>query len=292
MAKNWDVIGHQNITKYLDNCLERNRLVNTYLFYGNKHLGKTTVANKFAEKLLNNDGKVSTDLFELKLEDDSKVITIEQVRDWQRWLSLKSFSGGYKVGIIHEMETLNRQSANALLKTIEEPSLNTIIILISSAWQELLPTIVSRAQKIHFLTVPNKELKEELSNKEVSQDKMDKIIDFSLGKPGLALKFIEDSEFFDEYLKLDEEIGKVTELRLAQRIKFIENYLTGKTLQDNNILTNNILKHLEFNLRKRLLNQLDDIKLFNALTKLEDSKKLLKYNIKPQLVLENLFINI
>ncbi len=292
MTTKWDVIGHQNIIKYLDNCLKGNRLVNTYLFYGNQHLGKTKVALRFAKEILQSEVVNNPDLFELKLEAGSKDITIDEVRDWQRWLSLKSFSGGYKVGIIHNLEALNRQSANALLKTIEEPSAKTILILISSAWEQLLPTIISRSQKIHFLIVPNKELKNGLKDRLADNQKLDQIINFSLGKPGLALSLIEDNEFYNEYVELNKGIDNLTKSNLATRFKYIEDYLNGKTLQENNVLASNLLRHLEFNLRNKLLNELDDIKTLEVLIKLQETKSYLKYNIKPQLILENLFINI
>ena len=142
MEQNWGVIGHQNIVKYLENSLIKNRLTGTYLFYGIANLGKTTVAETFADKILSIRGKSTTEFYPLKCLPDKKDISIEQVREWRRSLFLKSFDDQYKVGIIYDADRLNNQSANALLKTIEEPTVNTVIIIVSSRWHSLLGTIL------------------------------------------------------------------------------------------------------------------------------------------------------
>ena len=178
IKENWGIIGHQNIINFLENSLARNKLAHAYLFYGLNHLGKTTVALKFAQKLLGESIGINPDLFELQLLEDHKEIKIDQVREWRHFLCLKTYAGHYKVGIIHQAEYLNEESANALLKTIEEPSSKTIIILITSAWQQLLPTIISRSQKIHFLPVPSKLIEQALKGKIASQKESKEILAF------------------------------------------------------------------------------------------------------------------
>ncbi len=300
MTPNWGIIGHQNIVSYLQNCLQKNRLVHAYLFYGVRHLGKTTITLKFAEELLSKSSGPHLDLFELKLEEGKKDIGIDQVRDWQHWLTLKSFGKGYKVGIIHQVENLNIQSANALLKTIEEPTAKTVLILITSAWEQLLPTIISRSQKIHFLPVKTKEIEKAVSYQISDKKKVRDIVSFSLGRPGLALRFCEDQEFFKEYSQLHQKVSDLLGLHLAQRFEFLGMFLNGKDLRENIIKAQIFLQHLEFILRNRLLakykltNQqsIEPKVLVSQLDLLSKTKLILKNNVQPRLALENLLINI
>ena len=300
MEPNWGIIGHQNIINYLENCLKRNRLVHAYLFYGIRHLGKTTVALKFAESLLSKQKGSHPDLFELKLDEDKKDISIEQVRDWQHWLTLKSFGDGYKVGIIHQAENLNIQSANALLKTIEEPTARTVLILITSNWAKLLPTIISRSQKIHFLPVFNKEIEKKISSKISDKKKLNQVVNFSLGRPGLAIKFSQDQDYFEEYLQFHQKTEALWQATLAERFDFLEKFLKGKNLSENANLAKKFLWHLEFIARNKLLEKYgtseagdnDSKNLVTILNLLNTTKQLIKKNVQPRLALENLLINL
>src|SRR6185503_11083995 len=80
--------------------------------------------------------------------EDSKQLRIEQVRELAEELSLTSHQGGYKVGILSPADSLNRFAANALLKTLEEPPPQTLLILVASQPSRLPPTILSRCQKL------------------------------------------------------------------------------------------------------------------------------------------------
>jgi DNA polymerase-3 subunit delta' len=80
--------------------------------------------------------------------EDSRQIRIEQVRDLTAELALTSHAGGYKVAILSPADALNRFAANALLKTLEEPSPRTLLVLVASQPSRLPPTILSRCQRL------------------------------------------------------------------------------------------------------------------------------------------------
>ena len=82
--------------------------------------------------------------------EDSKLIKIEQIRDLNGWLVQTSQQGGEKVVVIYPAEKMNNQSANALLKSLEEPTPNTLFVLVSDQPSRLLPTIRSRCQSFQF----------------------------------------------------------------------------------------------------------------------------------------------
>ena len=89
------------------------------------------------------------DLIKLQLLEESRQIRIEQVRELAADLTLTSHQGGYKVAIISPADALNRAAANALLKTLEEPTPRTLLILVATQPSRLPATLLSRCQRIH-----------------------------------------------------------------------------------------------------------------------------------------------
>ncbi len=95
----------------------------------------------------------------------SGIIKIDAVRDIQQRLYYRAARGGKKVCIVDGAEKMNREAANAFLKTLEEPPKDSIIILIVSDGAMLLPTIVSRCQRINFSPLPKHIIVEILKQK-------------------------------------------------------------------------------------------------------------------------------
>jgi DNA polymerase-3 subunit delta' len=88
------------------------------------------------------------DVLQLRPLEESRQIRIEQVRELSQELALTSHQGGYKVGVVSPADLLNRFAANALLKTLEEPSPRTVLILVATQPSRLPATILSRCQRI------------------------------------------------------------------------------------------------------------------------------------------------
>ena len=88
------------------------------------------------------------DVHAVRLEEDAQQIKIDQVRELIESLTLKSYRGGYKVGTIEGAEALNANSANAFLKTLEEPSSDTMLIMIARPNHRLPATIASRCLRL------------------------------------------------------------------------------------------------------------------------------------------------
>jgi DNA polymerase III subunit delta' len=84
----------------------------------------------------------------VRLEDDAQQIKVDQVRELIDSLITKSYRGGYKVGVIEGAESLNANGANAFLKTLEEPSADTILIMIARPNHRLPATIASRCLRL------------------------------------------------------------------------------------------------------------------------------------------------
>jgi DNA polymerase-3 subunit delta' len=88
------------------------------------------------------------DALRVRIEEDAKQIKVEQVRALIEALTLKSYRGGYKVGLIEGAELLNANGANAFLKTLEEPTQNTLLILTANPNHRLPATVASRCLRI------------------------------------------------------------------------------------------------------------------------------------------------
>jgi len=109
--------------------------------------GGEWLANWTARLLLGTDKDQHPDWISVRPIDDSRQIRIEQIRELGQELSLTSHQGGYKVGVISPADVLNRFAANALLKTLEEPSARTVLILVVTQPSRLPATILSRCQR-------------------------------------------------------------------------------------------------------------------------------------------------
>jgi DNA polymerase-3 subunit delta' len=144
---------------------------------------------------------------------------------------MRPYSANFKAVIINEAHLMNQEAQGALLKTLEEPKGNTIIILISSSPEHLLPTILSRVEMIKFYPVNKAEMKSFLKGKGVPEQKIAEISNLSYGKPGTAYDFVSDSEKLKNiYLKI-EELEKISGSDTAVRFQYAKDIC-----EDNNNL--------------------------------------------------------
>lgn len=173
-----DILGHEKELRIISEAQRSGRLAHSYLFAGPEGIGKRKTAFELARALncasASNDAcgectsclraasGTHTNIVEVTptvkdkdelVPDPSGVIRIEQIRDVLSLLRYKA-EGGRKVVIVDAAERLMPQAANAFLKTLEEPPAGSVIILVSSRPADLLPTIISRCQRIAFRPLP------------------------------------------------------------------------------------------------------------------------------------------
>jgi DNA polymerase-3 subunit delta' len=124
----------------------------------------------------------------VRIEEDAKQIKVEQVRDLIEALALKSYRGGYKVGAIEGAEALNANGANAFLKTLEEPTQNTLLIMVAKPANRLPATIASRCLRVS-LQAPSREAAIDwlTANSPTAQD-WESLLALCGGAPLLALE--------------------------------------------------------------------------------------------------------
>lgn len=169
-----NVVGHDPRMEILREARRRDRIAHAFLFEGPEGVGKHTAGQGFASALLCSQpiegdacgrcgacAKVAIeshpDLHRV-LANEKNNILLEAVRAVEQVIHLRAMEGGRKVVLIDGAERMKAPVQNALLKTLEEPPAATHLILISARPRALLPTIVSRCQRLGFGPLPPKEV--------------------------------------------------------------------------------------------------------------------------------------
>lgn len=169
-----EIIGQDHCIDILKHTLLTGRVGSAYLFSGIEGCGKGLTARAFIASIFCASGtgcgtcpgcrRVMTgthpDLHHV--ETTETVIKIERIRELQRELSLRPYEAPRKACIIDGAEKLNQSSGNALLKTLEEPPGDAILILLSNNADAVLPTIRSRCQILSFRSIPEESIRQHL----------------------------------------------------------------------------------------------------------------------------------
>lgn len=212
MARLLDRIqGNREVHEALFDAVRRGRLASTLLFAGPSGIGKKLFALSLAQTLVCESGEVpacgkcgaclrvangqSESL--LVIEPDGAGIKIEQVRDVLQFISLQKL-GRARVIVIDEAHLLNQQSANALLKSLEEPPPETYFVLSTPLEAAVLATIRSRSQLVRFRALSNEEVAVILGEKADPW-----VLEASQGSVESALRLLEAQ---DEFRELDEAV--------------------------------------------------------------------------------------
>lgn len=179
-----DVVGQERAVGVLRKALAGSRLGHAYLFYGPPGVGKQFTAWQFVKALYCDTASVEAcdacvacrkivaghhpDVMRIAAEDAS--IKIEQIRALQRHLSYKPYENQRTTVMIDGCEFLTPPAANALLKTLEEPPANTLLLLLSGNKNALPLTITSRCQFVAFRPLPLAHLRSLLEQRGVAPE--------------------------------------------------------------------------------------------------------------------------
>jgi DNA polymerase III subunit delta' len=227
------LIGNGPAAALLERAIDFGRLSHAYLFVGPPSVGKTTLARAFAQALnctgealglderpcgvcracrLTADGAYpdfrliqvgraeaeSGHTFPREGGDKaSRVIRIDQVRALQHDADLSAYEGRHKVYVL-DAQALNLDAANCLLKTLEEPPPQVVIVLTAADAESLLPTIVSRCQLVRLPAVPTSDLAEGLVGRfGLDVERAQVLAHLSGGRPGFAVGAIEEPKVLE-----------------------------------------------------------------------------------------------
>ncbi|MBQ3509916.1 MAG: DNA polymerase III subunit delta' [Peptococcaceae bacterium] len=243
-----DIQGQEKAIHILQCAIQNRHIAHAYLFAGPEGVGKKQTALALAQYL--NCAAPDLNTFTscgncpsciqsvsgsqpdiLMLEPDGASIKIEQIRTLLSKVSLRSYENAYKVIIINDAHLMTEQAANCLLKTLEEPTDNTVFILITAQVQNLPVTILSRCQQISF----------HLLSPSVIQDILQKLHPERQSQIGLVTALAKGSVSTAENLLANEEIAgarqefydllmKLHQMRPAQIIGWCEQWDKNKKM--------------------------------------------------------------
>ncbi len=219
------IIGHEKIQEVLERAVQHDRIAHAYLFVGPEGVGKTTVAEAFLRGLFGGKPLHSVADFvhiakrvDEKTEKQKTTISVEQIRELKERFALSSFGSGYKAAFIEDADALHPASSNALLKTLEEPSGNAVLVLRASHPESVPATIRSRCQVIRFHYVSRPTIKKALEKKGISEEEAASIAGLALGRPGYAIRFLQDSAFRAQRETAIAMMTKMLDASISERI--------------------------------------------------------------------------
>jgi DNA polymerase III subunit delta' len=283
--------------------VEQQRLPHALILAGPEHIGKYQFALSLAQRLLCRDpvggyscGNCKScdlisagshpDMVKIEPEDQGKAIRIDFIRELGNFIAKTSQQGGWKVAIIHPAESMNINAANALLKNLEEPGPNTLLLLVSHESSRLSATIRSRCRMVKFPVPPASVVRPWLSQVAGEQDDMEQLLNYANGCPLLALQLLE-TDLLDRRQKFE---GLISDLA-AQRISALS---VAEACQGND--PQMALDWLYSSLASQVKSGQCDVSqrlVFRYMDRLTQAKRLVQSTANPNLLLlwEELLLN-
>jgi DNA polymerase III subunit delta' len=247
---NPELIGHESAERELRRLVEAGRLPHAILLSGPRGIGKATLAFRFARFLLaNRDHSTATAAAEsgLAIDPESGVfhrvaagghadlltvertydprrrrlrseIVVEDAREITNFFRLTAAEEGWRIVIVDGAEEMNRSAANALLKILEEPPRQALLLLVSHSPGRLLPTIRSRCRRFPLVPLPRAPLTQLLRRyrPELTQAEVEPLAALSDGSIGRALELAEAGglALYRSVLELLSQIPQLDVIRL------------------------------------------------------------------------------
>jgi DNA polymerase-3 subunit delta' len=207
----WPVIGHTWAVEHLDRAIRHERIRHAYLITGPSRIGKTTLARAFAAainckepnapcqqcrpcKLILKNAHPDVTV----VEAEGSTLKIDQVRALQQTLALRPLEARYRVAILRRFDEANPAAANALLKTLEEPAPNVVLILTAESADVLLPTIVSRCQPLHLRPLSIEAVRTALESIGAPEEQARTLSQISGGRIGWAIQAYHEPATLEE----------------------------------------------------------------------------------------------
>jgi len=242
-----------------------------YIFYGPPQIGKRAVADFFIQSILCQgqdprpcqrcdqcaaySGRVHPDVFALRPLDGATTISVEQIRQLQNQLYLRPAFASVVVGMVYDAERLHHVAANALLKLLEEPPPNVIIVLVAHNLATLPATLISRCQLLKFRPLTTSAMKKWLSSQLLDRQMTKTVTALSMGRIGVAQSLIQDT--LQSYHASVSAILTMLESAALDRFLYIERLVSeckAKTgLDEGRDLIGTFLDYSELLLRDLLL---------------------------------------
>lgn len=202
--------------------------------------GKSSLATRLASDLLNLEGaKLSSYPYFLRLKaEESEILSIDSIRELTHFLTLRttgSLDSVRRVVIIEDGDKLSHQAQNALLKTLEEPPLDTVIIITAVDQGALLPTVLSRLRTLPLITPHRESIIQHFRSLKYPEEAIEQAYLMSTGLPGLMLSILESDASHPLRLATD-SARKLLSASLFDKLILAENLAKDKALTKDVLL--------------------------------------------------------
>ncbi len=253
------------------------RMGSALMLVGAEGIGKKKIVEQLVSQIGVNPEVMVVERERNDKDDLKKNIGIEQVRELIQRLSMSSLAGGQKIGIIDGAETLSIEAANALLKTLEDPMGDVLVILLATSTAAIPATVLSRCQVVYVPTVSIEEICDALVARGAGREDAHEIASFAAGRPGIALALLHNQELLAAYREHRMNLASVLKASLAERIGLI-----GEITKSSKENLEELLNVWELELHKQQAYQL----LMNLIR----ARSAIKQNVTSTLALEHAFI--
>jgi DNA polymerase-3 subunit delta' len=244
-SQGWGIVGHERSIDILRRTIAAQQVRHAYLFAGPPRIGKRLLAHRFAQTLLctgNADPLIPPtdpcnvclacrkvmhgnhpDVHIVTRAADKQFILIEQIRVLQSDSARRTMEGRRNIFIIQNAHEMNLQAANCLLKTLEEPESDVVLLLTVPDASLLLSTILSRIQQIPMQLLTNSQVRSALEHQwEVEAREAELIAALAAGRMGWAVQAVEDDEMLEERKSQLELLAKLPSYSRVQRFDMVQ----------------------------------------------------------------------
>jgi DNA polymerase-3 subunit delta' len=232
------IVGHQWALELLMRQAQANRLPQALLLTGPPNVGKSSLARFFAQYLdcqaetrpcghcISCRKVVSGNHPDIRiLDQDDQPLKIDQVRELQRELALSPAEGAYRVAVFCNFERATPSAANALLKTLEEPAPQVVMILTAAEPGSLLPTIVSRCQILKLRPIPKSEVLAALRSRwQAEPEQAELLTQLAAGRLGWAARALTDETFLERRSQCLDDLLDLLRLPRAERLAYAQQF--------------------------------------------------------------------
>ncbi len=323
----WNIIGHRQTLTFFEHVQRSRRMSHAYLFTGPAQVGKRTLAMAFAQAILCTaeqarppaspcgqchaclkvQNGTHPDLSVIEPADGKKTMGIDPIRALLRAAALQPQEGRYSIFVLPNAELMTLEAANALLKTLEEPALHTLLLLTATDEQLLPKTIISRCQVLPIALVNTQEIESALMDRwGLPKERAQELSVLAAGRPGWAITANENPELEEQRASWFQSMAALCESGPTQRIK-----MAAKLAHDTEKLDELLAVWLiwwremllssegyqlpgnqESGQRARYVRQLQPVDARRVIELLQEALRHLEQNANPRMVLETFLLEL